>query len=467
MSTDVAVVGLGELGRRLVTDLASAGHLVAACNRSAGRAVGLPPGVERTTSIPELVQLLAPPRRVILAVEAGRAPDDAIEQLVPRLEPGDVIVDAGNSHFADTTRRSRALEERGIGFLGAGMSGFGAGRGPAITVGGSERAWPLVADLLASIAGRSSGLEPYCAWVGDGGAGHFAKLVHNAIEYVDMQLICEGYDLLRHGLGLQAAEVQLVFGDWSRGELASYLVEITATILAAEDDDRTPLVERVLDVADQKGTGGWAVQESIALGVPATLVAEAVHARNLSAMKDERIAAADLLGRPVPTLDRRGELVDDLRLAMLATRAVSYTQAFMLLQRGGERHGWTLDRAAIARIWQGGSIIGSALLGKVGDSLAEDGDLPSLLLGARFRTLIERSEPSWRRVVASAVEIGLPVPTLSASLAYYDGYRASRLPANLLQAQRDHFAAHTYERVDRDRGIRFHTDWHTGATRPA
>ncbi len=472
MSADVGVVGLGGLGQRLVADLLAANHEVVAYNRGAERAERVlseydgGARVARASSTAELVQRLTPPRRVILAITSGRAPDDVLDQLVPLLEPGDGIVDAGNAHYADTTRRSRNLEEREINFLGAGISGLGTRHGPAITVGGSHGGWELLKDVLQSIAGRSASSEPYCDRVGEGGAGHFVKMVHNGIEYADLQLIGDAYHLLRCGLCLTAEEAQRVFADWNRTELASYLVEITARILAAEDDDGSPLVEKILDVADQRGTGGWVVEESIALGVPATVVGEAVHARSLSAMKEDRVSAAALLGGPDRVLDvGRDEFIEDLRLAMLATRAVSYTQAFMLIERGAAQHGWAMDRSAVAAIWHGGSIISSTLLGEVRDALTERPDVPSLLFDDRLRVLVDRCQAPWRRVVSAAVERGLPVPAISSALAFYDGYRTSLLPASLLQAQRDYFAAHTYERVDNDRGGRFHTDWPGGAPR--
>jgi 6-phosphogluconate dehydrogenase len=450
----------------MVERLVGARKRVAAYNRSPGRiddvvrdlAAGY---VVPATSVADAVRMLAPPRLVLLAVPADGAPDDVIAELVRHLEPGDVIVDAGNSHFGDSSRRARELRERGVHFLDAGISGFGTRYGPAITVGGSSEGWQLGAGVLRAVAGGGK-----CDRVGESGAGHFAKLVHNAIEYADMQLICEAYHLLRDGAGLSVADARRVFEDWSGSELAAYLVEITANILAAEDADGSPLVERILDVADQRGTGGWAVEESVDLGVPATLVAEAVHARSLSARKDERLIAAHVLSGPSGGGVRDGvAFVDDLHSALLASRAVSYTQAFMLLQRGAESYGWTLDRAAIAGIWQDGSIVGSTLLEHVRDALTDEPELSSLLLDDRFGALIDESQAGWRRVVTTAVELGLPVPAHSAALAFYDTHRAARLPANLLQAQRDYFAAHTYERVDRERGLRFHTDWPGAGTR--
>jgi 6-phosphogluconate dehydrogenase len=474
-AADLALVGLARLGQNLILSLADQGYDVVAYNRTTekvdeflrGAAAGRP-NVVGARSVAEMVGLLSPPRTVLLAVAAGRATDELVEELVPHLEPGDLIVDAGNSHFADTTRRAQRLEEEGMLFVGAGFSSGGrdARDGPAIVAGGSADAWPRIRDLLLSIAARSPDGQPCCSWVGEGGAGHFVKMVHNGIEYADMQLVCEAYQLLRDGLGLSAAEMQRVFAEWNRGELDSYLISITADILAVEDEDGAPLVDKILDAADQQGTGTWTVTSSLELGVPATLVAEAVHARSLSAMKDERVAAARVLNGPPGSIeDGNDALVDDLRDAMLATRAVSYTQAFMLMRKAAAEYGWPLDAGAIAATWQG-SIIRSALLTTVRTAFDTDPDLGSVLLGDTSSALVDRCQPAWRRVVATAVGLGIPVPAISGGLAFYDGYRTARLPANLLQAQRDYFAAHTYERIDRERGLGFHTDWAAGSTSP-
>ena len=468
-AADIALIGLARLGQNLILSLADHGYRVVAYNRTVEKATEFlrraaidRPNLVGAQSLDEMIGLLARPRKVVLTVPAGSAPDELIEQLVPHLEPGDLIVDAGNSHFADTIRRAEYLKNRGILFIGAGISagGEGARNGLSIMPGGSPEAWPLVKEMFQSIAARSPDGEPCCDWVGEGGAGHFVKMIHNGIEYVDMQLICEAYQLLSEGLGLTVEETQRVFAEWNRGELESYLISITADILSVADEDGAPLIDKILDVADQQGTGTWTVASSLELGVPATLVAEAVHARCLSAMKEERIAAAQLLEGPTgPFEGSREPFVQDIRDAMLATRVVSYTQAFMLLRSAAEEHGWRVSYGAIAAIWQG-SIIRSVLLKDVRDAFARNPDLRSVILERRsFSSLIDRCQASWRRVVATAVELGIPTPVTSGALAFYDGYRSARLPANLLQAQRNYFAGHTYERIDGERGLRFTTDW--------
>ncbi len=472
-AADIAIVGLGRLGQSLILNLAEHGYKVAVYNRGLermeeflrGPAAGQPNAVG-ARSLAELIGALGRPRVVVLAVRAGAAVDELIGRLAPHLDPGDLIVDAGNSHFADTTRRAKLLEDQGLLFIGAGISAGAEGlrHGPTIMPGGSPEAWPLVRDMLRAIAGRSLDGEPCCAWVGDAGAGHFVKMIHNGIEYVDMQLICEGYQLLSEGLGLAAEETQRVFAEWSRGELDSYLISITANILAVEDGDGAPLLDKILDVADQRGTGAWVVSSSLELGVPATLAAEAVHARSLSAMKDERVAAARMLEGPAGLFDgSREALIDDTRDAMLATRVVSYAQAFMLLRGAALEYGWQLDHGAIAGIWQGGGIIRSAMLKDVRDAFLRNPALESLLLDDALVAVVRRCQTSWRRVVATAVELGIPTPAISGALAFYDGYRREKLPASLLQAQRSYFAAHTYERVDAERGVGFDTDW-TGSS---
>jgi 6-phosphogluconate dehydrogenase len=465
---DLAVIGLGRLGRLLATALVTSGFAVAAHERSGdgddaflrdASATGRFMRVTGPTT--EVVRLLVPPRRLVVAVPAGPPVDAVLEEIAGALEPGDVIVDTGNAHHADTTRRLREHSERGILFLGAGVAGGDdmTGPGPALMVGGNPDGWPLVADVLRSIAGRSPSGDRYCEWVGVGGAGHFVKMVHNAVEYADMQGLAEAYQLMRVVLGLTAREQHEVFSRWAESELESYLVQITADILAVDDQDGTPILDHILDIADQHGTGAWSVSESLALGVPATLAAAAVHARSLSAMKDDRLAGSQQLPGPaVAFRASRTTLVDDLAEAVLATRIVSYTQAFLLLGRGSDAYGWDLDSSGIAALWQG-SIVRSALLNRVRDALASDSDRRSLLLDDHIRDRVTRSQASWRRIVSTAAEHGVPVPAMSAGLAFYDGYRTSRLPADLIQAQRDYFAAHGYERIDGEDGVRYHTDW--------
>jgi 6-phosphogluconate dehydrogenase len=397
-----------------------------------------------------------------------------IEQLLAYLEPGDLIIDGGNSHFSDTIRRTKQLEAKGLLYIGTGVSGGeeGARHGPSLMPGGSPQAWPLVQEIFQSIAARTPDGAPCCDWVGEDGAGHYVKMTHNGIEYGDMQLICEAYQLLRDGLGLSAEQMHDVFAGWNEGELDSYLVEITRDILAYRDEDGEPLLEKILDTAGQKGTGKWTSVSAFDLGVPVTLIAEAVYARCLSAMKNERVAAARMLsgparregGHPVHPADER-RLVGALGEALLAAKIVSYAQGFMLLREAATEYGWALDYGAIAQMWRGGCIIRSVFLERITDAFNQDPELPSLLLDDYFRGVLRRCQPAWRATVATAIKLGIPAPALSSALAFYDGYRNPRLPANLLQAQRDYFGAHTYERVDRPQGEFFHTDWtgHGGA----
>jgi 6-phosphogluconate dehydrogenase len=402
---------------------------------------------------------------LVLATPSGPALDLLIGQVAAELTPGDVLVDFSNSHYVDTTRRVQQLAEDGILFLGAGVSGGDGTGGPAIAVGGHPEGWMLAADMLRSIAGRSADGKPFCVWVGEGGAGHFVKMVHNGIEYADMQSIAEAYHLMRDALSLESRDLRGVFAQWAGSELDAYLVSITADILDANAEDGTPLLDHILDVADQHGTGAWTVAESLELRVPATLVAAAVHARSLSALKGERLTAAESLYGPGSSFGgSRAGLLDDLAQALVATRIVSYTQAFFLLRQGSRAHRWDINLTAVAAMWQG-SIIRSALLNDVRDAFASDPELSTILLDDRLRERVVRSQASWRRVVATAADIGVPTPTISAALTFYDGFRAPRLPANLLQAQRDYFASHGYERLDRERGTRFHTDWPRGAQR--
>ncbi|MCL4291154.1 MAG: decarboxylating NADP(+)-dependent phosphogluconate dehydrogenase [Thermoleophilia bacterium] len=464
---DIGLVGLAVMGRNLALNIDEHGFGVAIWNRTQTAVDDFLAGPARGTriagarSLAELAARLERPRRVLLMVRAGQPVDDTIAELATHLEPGDVIVDGGNSHFEDSARRCRELEARGLLYVGAGISGGedGARHGPSIMPGGSTAAWPLVRDVLQAIAAHVDGI-PCCDWIGAGGSGHFVKMVHNGIEYGDMQVIAEGYHLL-HGLaGLSHDELHTVFAVWNSGPLESYLVEITRDIMAARDDDGEPLVAKILDTAGQKGTGRWTVSSALELGVPVTLVAEAVLARMLSALKEEREAAAVLLGEPAATLDGdRDSFVDDVRDALHASKIVSYAQGFMLFRAAAGVYGWTLDHAGIAHLWRGGCIIRSAFLGRIRAAYGRDPELANLLLDPAIREELAPLVAGWRRTVARAVAGGIPVPAYSSALAFYDGYRTARLPAALIQAQRDYFGAHTYERIDRPRGESFHTDW--------
>jgi 6-phosphogluconate dehydrogenase len=399
-------------------------------------------------------------------VKAGRPVDEWIGQLLGLLEPGDVIIDGGNSLFTDTIRRTAQVEEQGLLYVGAGVSGGeeGARHGPSLMPGGSEPAWPLLREIFQAIAARTPDGSPCCAWVGADVAGHYVKMTHNGIEYGDMQLICEAYQLMRDGFGLSVDQMHEVMAEWNRGELDSYLIEITRDILSYRDEDGEPLLDKILDAAGQKGTGKWTSVSSLDLGVPVTLIGEAVYARCLSAMKDERVAAADLLagpagdGRPLAA-DEQKLHVSALEDALLASKIVSYAQGYMLMREAAAEYGWELDYGSIALMWRGGCIIRSAFLERIKEAFERDPSLPNLLLDQYFTAVVARCQPAWRATVATAIGLGIPVPALSSALAFYDGYRCARLPANLLQAQRDYFGAHTYERLDRSRGEFLHTDW--------
>jgi len=413
-------------------------------------------------SLEEMISRLKRPRKVMLMVKAGKPVDDFIDLLLPHLESGDLIIDGGNSQFTDTGRRVKNLEARGILYIGTGISGGeeGARRGPSIMPGGNPKAWPLVKDLFRAIAARTPDGSPCCEWVGEGGAGHYVKMIHNGIEYGDMQIIAEAYHLMRDGMRLAHEEMQRAFDRWNAGELQSYLIEITRDIMGVADADGTPLVEKILDSAGQKGTGKWTGINSLDLGIPVTLISEAVYARCLSALKDERVAASKMLGGPRAKFSEEQKmLVIDLRNAVLASKIVSYAQGFMLMREAAREYRWNLDFGKIALLWRAGCIIRSAFLEPIKEAFARNPDLPNLLLDDYFSGIIRKCQASWRRVVIEAVRRGIPVPAISAALSFYDGYRSGRLPANLIQAQRDYFGAHTYERIDRPRGEFFHTQW--------
>jgi 6-phosphogluconate dehydrogenase len=405
----------------------------------------------------------------MLMVKAGEAVDETIEHLLPYLEPGDIIIDGGNSLFTDTIRRVRYAESKGLLYVGAGVSGGeeGARHGPSIMPGGSPDAWPHVKEIFQTIAAKVEDGSPCCEWVGEGGAGHYVKMVHNGIEYGDMQLISESYQLMRDYLGLNADETAAVFADWNQGELDSFLVQITAEILAYKDTDGQPLVDRILDAAGQKGTGKWTVISSAELAQPVSLITEAVYARCISALKSERVTAAKTLSGPsVAAPNDIKAFIEHIRQALYASKIISYTQGYMLMRAAANEYGWNLNYGGIALMWRGGCIIRSRFLGDIKAAFDKDPGLTNLLLDSFFAKAIETHQAAWRATIASAVQAGTPVPAMSTALAFYDAYRAERLPANLLQAQRDYFGAHTYERVDKPRGEFFHTDWtgHGGKT---
>jgi 6-phosphogluconate dehydrogenase len=463
------------MGENLVLNIEEHGFAVAVFNRTVakvdrfieGRAAGK--NVIGCHSLDELVRALKRPRRVMLMVKAGEAVDAFIEQLVPLLEPGDIIIDGGNSHFADTQRRVKLAESRRLLYIGTGISGGeeGARHGPSIMPGGSKEAWPAVKPIFQAIAAKAPDGSPCCQWVGPDGAGHYVKMVHNGIEYGDMQLICEAYLLMKEALGMNAAELFEVFDRWNRGPLQSYLIEITRDIFSVTDPETgQPLVELVLDTAGQKGTGKWASQHALDLGVPTTLITEAVFARCLSALKAERVRAAGLLSGPQRRFEGdRDDFVGAIHNALYASKICSYAQGFAQLRAASGEFGWDLDFGTIALLWRAGCIIRAVFLEKIKDAFVRDPDLDNLLLDPYFRETVGAAQDDWRRVVMTAIELGVPVPAFSSALAYYDGYRRERLPANLLQAQRDYFGAHTYQRIDRE-GT-FHTDWLRLRKRPA
>jgi len=465
---DIALIGLAVMGQNLVLNMNDHGFTVVAYNRTTSKVDDFLAHEAKGTqilgahSVAEMVSKLKRPRRVMLMVKAGAAVDEFIAQLLPHLEPGDIVIDGGNSLYYDTDRRVKELEARGILYVGTGVSGGeeGARFGPSIMPGGSPAAWPHVKPIFQGIAAKVDGGVACCDWVGGGGSGHYVKMVHNGIEYGDMQLICEAYQLMREGLGMTAGEMAEVFRDWNTGDLDSFLIEITGNILAKQDEDGSPLVDKILDTAGQKGTGKWTVIDSANLAQPVTLIAEAVFARCVSAMKEERVAASALLAGPSAKIDGdRASFVEDIRKALFASKIVSYAQGYMLMRAAGKEYGWDLNYGGIALMWRGGCIIRSRFLGKIKEAFDKDPGLVNLMLDEYFRGELAQCQAGWRRVVATAALKGMPVPAFSTALAFYDSYRAGRLPANLLQAQRDYFGAHTYERVDRPRGQFFHTNW--------
>jgi 6-phosphogluconate dehydrogenase len=465
---DIGLIGLAVMGQNLVLNMADHGYRVAVFNRTTSKVDDFINGPAKekniigTHSMEELVAVLDKPRKVMLMVKAGEVVDRFIDMLVPLLEPGDVIIDGGNSYYPDTTRRTAHLRKLGLRFIGTGISGGeeGARHGPSIMPGGDPEAWPLVKAIFQSIAAKVDD-QPCCQWVGEDGAGHFVKMVHNGIEYGDMQLICEAYALMENALGMNCDQMHEVFSQWNDGVLDSYLIEITADILAIKDDDGEPLVNKILDTAGQKGTGKWTGINALDLGVPLTLIGEAVFARVLSALKDERVRAAAILGpRPQPTVN--GSEADNIRAlhdALYASKIISYAQGFMLMREAAREQGWNLNYGEIALMWRGGCIIRSTFLGNIKNAYDANPQLENLVLDSFFTEALQSAEDGWRNAVMLAVRNGIPAPAFASALSYFDGYRSARLPANLLQAQRDYFGAHTYERIDKPRGEYFHTDW--------
>ena len=470
---DFGLIGLAVMGENLSLNIESKGFTVAVYNRTV-------PGVEEGVvdrfmngrgkgknfigaQTPEaLVKSLKTPRKIMMMVKAGKAIDELIDQLVPLLDKGDILIDGGNSHFPDSTRRTLYLESKGMYFVGSGVSGGeeGALLGPSLMPGGSPQAWPHIKPIFQAIAAKTSNGDICCDWVGENGAGHFVKMVHNGIEYGDMQLICEAYQLMKDVLGMSAGEMHKVFDDWNKNELNSYLIEITSEILAFNDEDGKPLVDKILDKAGQKGTGKWVAITALDLGVPLTLIAEAVYGRCVSAMKDERVQAAKLFTKPKALfIGDKSQFINDLKDALYASKIISYAQGYTLMRVAAQEYKWNLNYGGIAMMWRGGCIIRSAFLGKIKEAFDTNAELENLLVDPFFRDKINAAQESWRRVVATAVMNGIPVPAFSSALSYFDGYSTETLPANLLQAQRDYFGAHTYERIDQPRGTFFHTNW--------
>ena len=476
MPSDIAVYGLGVMGRNIAHNMVDHGLRVTVYNRTAAVTEafveGLPADstVHASYDLADLADSLARPRVVFLMATAGKVVDLVIDSLLPHLDEGDVIIDGGNSYFQDSQRRWQGLREHGIRFLGMGISGGedGARHGPSIMPGGDPQAWPLVRDTFQRIAAKADDGEPCCRWVGEGGAGHYVKMIHNGIEYGDMQLIAEAWQLMRDGLGMTASEIAETFAQWNRGVLSSYLIEITAAILRVTDADGTPRVDHILDAAGQKGTGRWTAIDALQLGVPLTLISEAVFARTLSAMKDERVAAAHQLGGVTTGFSGdRAAMLKAIHDALYAAKIISYAQGFLQMRTAAVEYGWQLAFGEIALLWRAGCIIRSGFLDDIKKAFDRRHDLPSLLFDDFFAAALRDAAPGWRKAVTLGVANGIPLPALASALSFYDGYRSATLPANLLQAQRDYFGAHTYRRTDRDPETRWHTHWSSDQTEVA
>lgn len=468
MSADIGLIGLAVMGQNLVMNMNDHGYTVAVFNRTTSKVDDFLAGpakgskVVGTHTLEQFVKSLKRPRKIMLMVKAGEAVDEFIQSLLPFLEKGDLIIDGGNSLFTDTTRRVDELQAKGILYIGAGISGGeeGARHGPSIMPGGNPSGWPLVKEIFQAIAAKADGGEPCCDWVGDHGAGHYVKMVHNGIEYGDMQLISEAYHLLNDGLHTTTEKLHQIFTDWNRGPLNSYLIEITADIFDYKDQDGKPLVNKILDVAGQKGTGKWTVSNALDLGMPLTLISEAVFARFLSSLKEERVAASKHYGSIGTSYQGQPEaFTKEIHDALYASKIMSYAQGFMLMRQASKEYGWNINFGAVALMWRGGCIIRSSFLGKIKEAFDRRPDLASLLLDPFFKSEVEKSQAGWRQVVAQGALLGIPTPSFSTALAFFDGYRSATLPANLLQAQRDYFGAHTYERIDQPRGKFYHTNW--------
>lgn len=467
---DIGLIGLAVMGQNLALNINDHGFRLAVFNRTTSKVDDFINGPARGTqiiathSVEEFVASLQSPRRILLMVKAGEVVDHFIELLTPHLDAGDIIMDGGNSLFTDTTRRVNAMQKLGIIYMGTGISGGeeGARNGPSIMPGGNKKGWPLVKDILQSITAKVDG-EPCCDWIGEEGSGHYVKMVHNGIEYGDMQLICEAYQFLREGLSLSVDEIADIFTQWNEGELNSYLIEITSHILRVKDTDGEPLVDKILDTAGQKGTGKWTAINSLELGIPLTLIGEAVFARFLSALKSERVKASKVLAAPDVSFDYSQEdkqtYINAVKDALYASKIISYTQGYMLMREAAKEYQWNLNYGGIALMWRGGCIIRSRFLDSIKQAYSKNPELDSLLLDDFFQQAIAASQNGWRKTVSRAVESGIPVPGFAAALTFYDGYRLESVPANLLQAQRDYFGAHTFERVDQPRGRFFHHDW--------
>ncbi len=465
---DIGLIGLAVMGENLVLNMESKGYTVAVFNRTVdkvdkfvnGRGAGK--NFIGAHSIEELCASLEKPRKVMMLVKAGKPVDDFIELIIPHLEEGDIIIDGGNSHFPDTIRRTKYVESKGLLYIGTGVSGGeeGALKGPSMMPGGSPVAWPAVKEIFQAVAAKVEDGEPCCDWVGEDGAGHFVKMVHNGIEYGDMQIICEAYQLMKEMLGMSADEMHEVFKAWNNDVLDSYLIEITRDILGFKDEDGEPLVEKILDTAGQKGTGKWTGVSALDLGIPLTLIGESVFARCLSAQKDLRVEASKVINGPVAKFEGdKAQMIDDLKNALFGAKIISYAQGYNLMMEAAKEYGWNLNYGGIALMWRGGCIIRSVFLADIKTAFDNNPNLANLLLDPYFKEKVEAAQVGWRRVCATALSNGIPVPALTSALCYFDGFRSERLPANLLQAQRDYFGAHTYERTDKPRGQFFHTNW--------